>query len=135
MWNTYVKEKIFLLRGHNHPLVGVKTLPNTPQVITSDISGMIKIWDVRNFVCMQTFQAPVDELTTFAITHPKKRIITGNRNLLFFEYDEPKDQELTDENYVIQVIYNSLMQIFITLHSDSIKLWDAKTGALQRVHR
>ncbi len=29
VWNTYVKEKIFLLRGHNHPLVGVKCLPRT----------------------------------------------------------------------------------------------------------
>ena len=30
VWNTYVKEKIFLLRGHNHPLVGVKCLDNSP---------------------------------------------------------------------------------------------------------
>lgn len=30
VWNTYVREKIFLLRGHNHPLVGVKCLSGTP---------------------------------------------------------------------------------------------------------
>lgn len=30
VWNTYVNEKIFLLRGHNHPLIGVKCLPGTP---------------------------------------------------------------------------------------------------------
>ena len=30
VWNTYVREKIFLLKGHNHPLVGVKCVPNTP---------------------------------------------------------------------------------------------------------
>jgi len=30
VWNTYVSEKINLLRGHNHPLVGVKVVPGTP---------------------------------------------------------------------------------------------------------
>ena len=55
IWNTYVSTNIFLLRGHNHPLVGVKCLPSSPQIITADISGMIKVWDVRNFLCMQTF--------------------------------------------------------------------------------
>ena len=51
VWNTYVKEKRFLLHGHNHPLVGVKCLPDSPQVITADISGMVRVWDVRNFIC------------------------------------------------------------------------------------
>lgn len=60
IWNTYVKEKIFLLRGHNHPLVGVKCLPDTPQIVTADIAGMVKVWDVRNFLCMQTFNVPAD---------------------------------------------------------------------------
>ena len=43
VWNTYVREKIFLLKGHNHPLVGVKCVPHTPQVITADIKGMVKV--------------------------------------------------------------------------------------------
>ncbi len=104
-------------------------------MITSDISGVVKIWDVRNFMCMQTFQAPVDELNAFTITHPKKRIITAHRHLQFYEYDEPKDQDLTDEKYCIKVLFNSLMNNFITLHADSIKIWDARNGHLLRVHR
>ncbi len=55
-----MKDKIFLLRGHNHPLVGVKCLPDTPQIVTADTSGMVKVWDVRNFLCVQTFNAPLD---------------------------------------------------------------------------
>jgi WD40 repeat protein len=103
VWNTYVKDKIFLLRGHNHPLVGVKCLPDTPQIITADTSGMVKIWDVRNFLCIQTFNSPTDELAAFALTYStsgsqsmKKRIICGGKKLNYFEYDEPKDQLLTD---------------------------------------
>lgn len=94
VWNTYVKEKIFLLRGHNSPLVGVKCLPDTPQIITADISGMVKVWDVRTFLCMQTFNVPADELSTFCLTYStnpsfniKKRIVTAFKKMHYFEYD------------------------------------------------
>ena len=137
VWNTYVKEKIFALRGHNHPLIGVKWLPESPQVITADISGMVKIWDVRNFENKQSFTCTLDELNAFAITYKntKKRIVVGSRHLSFFEYDEPKDQLLTDEKMCLRVLFNSVMLCFITLHPDSLKVWDAKTGKLISVHR
>ncbi len=127
VWNTYVKEKIFSLRGHNHPLVGVKCLPESPQVITADISGMVKVWDVRNFIPMQTFNVPTDELTSFTLSYPKKRVIAAARHLVFYEYDEPKDQFLTDEKICLKVLYNDVMQNFITLHPDSIKVTYIKT--------
>jgi len=135
VWNTYVSDKINLLRGHNHPLVGVKVCPGTPQVITADISGMVKIWDIRNFLCVQTFNVPCDELNAFTITHPKKRIIAGARHLNFYEYDEPKDQNLADEKICLRVLYNDVMFIFITLHPDCVKLWEAKSGKLLTIHR
>ncbi|KAL4445040.1 hypothetical protein ABPG74_018768 [Tetrahymena malaccensis] len=136
VWNTYVKEKIFLLRGHNHPLIGVKCLPGTPQVITADINGMVKIWDVRNFLCMQTINVPTDELNSFVVTsNQKKRIIFGARRLYYYEYDEPKDQMLTDEKMCLRVLYNSVLLCLITLHPDCIKVWDIRTGKLQSVYR
>ena len=94
IWNTYVKEKIFLLRGHNHPLVGVKCLPDTPQIVTADIAGMVKVWDVRNFLCMQTFNVPAEEVNAFCLTYStnagqamKKRIVCASKKLAFYEYD------------------------------------------------
>ncbi|CAD8108111.1 unnamed protein product [Paramecium primaurelia] len=135
VWNTYVKEKIFLLRGHNHPLVGVKCLPRTSQVVTADISGMVKVWDVRNFLQIQTFNVPADEIQAFTLTYPKKQIVVGARKMFFYEYDEPKDQMLTDEKMCLKVLYNQTLTCFITLHPDSVKTWDARTGKLQQVYR
>ena len=103
---------------------------------------MVKVWDVRNFLCVQTFNAPVDKLTSFCLTHGsasnqamKKRIICGGKRLHYFEYDEPKDQLLTDEKPCTQVIFNSTLLCFITMHSDCLKVWDAKTGKLESVYR
>lgn len=44
VFNTYVREKIHTLKGHAHPLVGVKCIPSAKQLITADISGMVKVW-------------------------------------------------------------------------------------------
>jgi hypothetical protein len=65
----------------------------------------------------------------------KKRIVTASKKLFFFEYDEPRDQFLTDEKYPIKILFNYVFLCFITMHSDSIKIWDAKTGKLNSVYR
>ena len=134
VWNTYVKDKITTLKGHNHPLVGVKVCPDSPQVISADISGMVKVWDIRNFMEVQTFNVPCDELNTFCMTYPKKKIIVGARNLQIYEYDEPKDQYLTDEKSCQKILYNDVMFMFVTLHPTSVKIWDATNGKLLKTH-
>ena len=69
------------------------------------------------------------------MTYPQKKIILGGKKLEFFDYDEPKDQYLTDEKKCLKVIYNDVLFSFITLHPDSIKVWDAVTGVLKFQHR
>ena len=53
VWNPYVEHLILRLHGHNSSLCGVEVIPDTPQIITADTSGVFKVWDMRNFSCMQ----------------------------------------------------------------------------------
>jgi len=105
--------------------------------VTADISGMVKVWDARTWLCMQTFNTPgdKDKLYTFTVTYPKKRIILGSKHMMFYDYDEPKDQKLTDEKMCLRVLYNNTLFSFITLHPDSVKVWDARNGQLISSHR
>lgn len=86
-------------------------------------------------LCNQSFNASTEELHSFCVTYPKKRIILGAKNLIFYDYDEPKDQFLSDEKICLRVIYNETLFMFITLHSDSVKIWDARNGELKATHR
>ena len=86
-----------MLKGHNHSLVGVKWLKGTNQVISADISGMFRIWDVRTFTTVQTFNCPLNEINCFSVTSPPKRIVAGGRKLIFYDYDEPTTNHLADE--------------------------------------
>lgn len=129
-WNPTVNEKIFNLKGHNHSLVGVKWLKGTNQIISADISGLFKIWDVRTWNPVQSFNCPLNEINCFAVTSPPKRIVAGGRKLIFYDYDEPTTNHLADEQAALFVLYNPIFYTFITAHPKCIKIWDATTGAL-----
>ena len=77
----------------------------------------------------------MNEINTFAVTSPPKRIIAGGRKLWFYDYDEPKDNHLADDSACLAVLYNPVFFTFITAHPKCIKTWDACTGALQSVFR
>ena len=49
MWNPQVKPRVFLMKGHNHSLIGVKWIKGTQQIVSADISGMIRVWDMRTY--------------------------------------------------------------------------------------
>ena len=85
-------------------------------------------------MCMQTFNVPVNEATSFCLTYPKKRIVVAQHMLHFYDYDEPKDQYLTDESPCLKVLYSEEHFQFITLHPFQIKIWN-HLGELIRVHR
>lgn len=39
VWNPYIDTVAFTIEGHNSSLVGVKVIPDSPQVISADIDG------------------------------------------------------------------------------------------------
>lgn len=135
VWNPYVKKEIFKLAGHNHSLIGVKCVPKTSQVITGDISGLFRVWDIRTFTSIQTFSIGVKEMNCFDVTFPDKKIIAGTKKLFVYHYGEPQDKYLVDESYALFTFYNSLFNTFITVHAKTVKIWNGETGKLQHVLR
>lgn len=54
VWNPLVKSRpIFRLKGHTSSLIHVEVIEGTPQIITADSAGVLKLWDIRNFECVQ----------------------------------------------------------------------------------
>ena len=78
---------------------------------------------------------PANEINCFSVTWPPKRIIAGGRRLVFYDYDEPTDHHLADDQACLCVLYNSIFYTFITAHPKCIKVWDASNGELISVFR
>ena len=89
----FIKNLICRLQGHTSSLVGVEFIENTPEIITASEDGVVKIWDIRNFSCVQTLNTFEDDvsdgeghLSSFTYAGKHKRIVAGSRSLHFFDY-------------------------------------------------
>ena len=109
VWSPFVSSLLFKLKGHRSSLVGCQAVEGTSELLTADSSGMFKLWDLRNFSCIQTFTTEhevgdLDDLTSClsSFTHAKLpspgaglgggddelddfRVVAGSSKLVFFD--------------------------------------------------
>jgi WD40 repeat protein len=139
IWDIVVGKKINSLQGHSQSLIGIKIFPGTPQIISGDVSGIFKVWDIRSMNLVQTFSIPTSinkRANSFVVTTVnKKRIIIGADKVYFYDYEESKEGNLADSKSCIAVLYNDVFNTFVTAHIDSIKIWKVETGELINVFR
>lgn len=79
IWSPFIPTLIHTLAGHKHHLVHVERVPNSDhQIMSADTGGVVKIWDIRTYACLQTFKPRQDEYTR------------GSRS-----EDKPKDESIS----------------------------------------
>jgi WD40 repeat protein len=113
VWNPYVQSMpIFRLRGqHTHALCGVEVVPGTPQIVTADVTGTFKMWDMRNFRCVQTFgegktASKIGELNSFCAIPQHRRLAAGAHGVTMYDYmDEWGSEHVTDSGGVTDALY------------------------------
>eukprot|EP00736_Rhodelphis_marinus_P002551 Rmarinus@m.8401 len=87
LWSPVVKGVLHRLKGHEKPLVGVETVDTTPEIITADAGGVIKIWDIRTFGCLQTLGrsgsagSSRETMLDMCYCSQQKCIVTANKSL------------------------------------------------------
>jgi len=109
-------------------LIGVLVIENLFQVISIDNEGIIKVWDVKKFNCIQNLTVDsADDKVKFhpvhfiAVNKPIKLIISG-RTISIFDYDKNYNPHIVDDtmaNYC-KFIHHTLS--IITTHGSKIKI-------------
>ena len=137
VWSPFADKVVYSLRGHNAPLIGVQFVPGTPQIVTADADGWMKIWDARNFSCCQTFFT-MSSLTSFtACSQRHKRIVVVGKSheLCIYEQEGGPFLKRKSEEVIIAAIYSAFTMTILTANKEDVKIWDALTGQLSRVYR
>lgn len=147
VWSPFVKSLVYRLKGHHASLVGVQTVPNTPEVISADTSGVFKLWDIRNFQCVQTFSANLSgndtkdssKLTCFFHTklpsanslqkEDDSRIYAASKLLFSFDQARVVHEATTDYTNVNWIAWNEDKSIIITASEQNVIVWDALIGS------
>eukprot|EP00397_Hematodinium_sp_SG-2012_P005850 GEMP01005874.1.p1 GENE.GEMP01005874.1~~GEMP01005874.1.p1 ORF type:complete len:1039 (+),score=230.37 GEMP01005874.1:57-3173(+) len=141
IWNPYVERvPIFRLKGHLQALCAVDVVPGTPQIVTADVGGTFKLWDMRNFRCVQTFgSTDAHDLNTFALINlpgGQIRIAAGTSNIQCFDNSATQghSEYATDSVHISHTLYNPESGSFYTVAKRSVTEWSAE-GAVQTVLR
>ena len=134
VWNPYLTCPIMTLEGHEHPLVGVNCLTNLDCFITADSKGMVKLWSINDYSCIQTFYVTNSHEVKCIRAIPKhRRLITGARQFTVFQYTRPFIPEFTDDKTICRAIFSEKRLEIYVAGERNIKTWDARTGRPIRV--
>lgn len=55
IWNPYISTLIHKIEGHLSPILSLKTIENSHQLISMDSEGIVKITDTRRFHIIYSF--------------------------------------------------------------------------------
>eukprot|EP01041_Mallomonas_annulata_P000978 gene978-1912_t len=145
VWSPFVNSLVFRLKGHHASLVGCQCVENSSEVITADAFGVFKVWDIRNFVCVQTFGTTENrssdlhtELTCFF--HTKLPLLPGQTEVdsrifaaskWLYSFDQMRVvHELTTDKYA--VLWTSFIEeswLIMTASAKNLTVWDALLGS------
>ncbi len=141
IWNPYIDHFIYKIPGHTSPITSLCIMPGTPQLVSSDIEGFIKIWDLRSMSCVQTINVQLQIETVkfclskvLAIGHSMRLAAVG-RNVLFYDYDKDYNPKLVDEHMPLCAELHPARLEFVIPVGRSLKIWDALTGKLKKIYK
>lgn len=147
VWSPFVNNLVYRLKGHHASLVGCQTVENTPEIITADTSGVFKLWDIRNFQCVQTFSANLSgqalkdnsKLNCFfhtklpsQNTHQKEddsRIYAASKMLFTFDQARVVHEATTDYYNVHWMGWVDSQCVIVTASEKNVIVWDALIGS------
>ncbi len=85
-----MRAEICRLKGHSAPLIGVQAVPDSPEIVTADSGGVVKVWDLRkSYSCVQTLWVEDEvgwrlrEATAFKCVSPHRRFVVCGLNRMY----------------------------------------------------
>ena len=148
---------IFTLKGHNSSIKSMALNKEENELITIDIMGNMKVWDLNTMTNFQTIN--INDSVLIEQNHLKKLLEQNNYNLpknkstnlhlislpnvnkiliygekfLIFEKGKTKNPNLCDDNIILGSLYNSLTNEIITFSNKRIKFWNIFNGTCKKI--
>lgn len=155
VWSPFVHTMMGRLKGHHASLVGCVAVEGTPELITGDTSGVFKLWDLRNYNCVQTFSTNLsytghkDDISSkmacfIHTTFPSRnhtqietdsRIYAASKRLSAFDQDRVVHEVTSDKLNIFWMDWNVEKLVIFTASERNITMWDALMGSkITRCH-
>ncbi len=144
---------IYKLVGHNWSINSIAINSSDEELVSIDILGNIKLWDINSFYNFQTInlnESYTDKKVQQDINNSKKKKISSNLKMIFLtkikkiltygdklmvlESDTALNPNLADDQLILGCYYNPRFYEFVTICLKKIKIWNAFNGKVSKVY-
>ena len=148
---------VYKLKGHNSSIKSMALNQEENELITIDIMGNMKVWDLNTSINFQTININdsvlieqnhlkrLMEQNTFNLNKNKtsnlhlislpnvNKILIYGEKFIIFEKAKTKNSNLCDDNLILGSIYNSLTNDIITFSNKRVKFWNIFNGTCKQI--
>lgn len=136
IWNPYTQKPMNHLQGHNASILDILMHENQSQLISLSVDKVVKVWDIRNYRCIQTFTdkteyKPEDRLTCMAFDEEGPALILCSSSMNVLPVNVHVETSRTHMAPIVGALYNDVFrQVVSGDHLGTICVWDVRTGKM-----
>ena len=137
VWNPFVRGLTHRMTGHENSILSIHGTDNSPQVTSCDIDGVIKIWDVRTYQCMQTISQHdagplfVPNPKAMCVLNESKQIVTFEKRCYLFSPQQGDDVPNASLYAITHVLFNRVFNTIMVAAGVELTIWSAETGRFE----
>jgi len=125
VWNPYVRSIFYRLIGHDKPVMNLFAAQNSPEIISADTAGRVKIWDIRTLQCLQTLEARDFSFSTMCINPSRHEIFTAGKDWHVWKSVTSGDNDVTSKSGIKDVVFNPHHNTWVVVAGREVSLWSA----------
>jgi len=137
VWNPFSKNAaVNFLHGHNAAIVDIALNEEKSQLISLGVDKVIKIWDIRNYRCIQTIvdktsYHPDNTLTSVHYDSRVCAILLTSRKINVWPFKAQEDMQTSHDSAVSAARFNRNFNSIISVDDESnVYVWDIEDGKL-----
>jgi WD40 repeat protein len=122
-----------LFRGHKSFVTSIAITPNGQQIVSGSADSTIKIWDIKNGLCLSTLEGNSTTVAAIAVTPDGEQIVSGSDDSTIKIWGVKNgicQATLKGHSSIVGTIAVTPDGQYIVSGSDdsTIKIWDIKDG-------
>ena len=127
--------RMIYLGAYGFEVTSVAVSPDGKQMLSGCENGSIKVWDIfgKGDAYVHALGGAKQRVTAMALSKDGRHALTGSEGGAFTLWDMHAGKELwtlKDKNDINSIVFSPQGQYFLTAGGETVKVWDAKKGAL-----
>ncbi|CAE8693043.1 unnamed protein product [Polarella glacialis] len=137
IWNPYTQKAMNSLQGHNAPVMDVLVNEAQHQLISMSVDKVVKVWDILNYQCIQTFTdkteyKPEDRLTCMAFDEEGPALVMCSSMINVLPVSVKVETSRTHLAPIVCALYNDVfLQIISGDNLGTVSVWDVRSGRVE----